>query len=403
MKRRWIASLALLFVLGCSPPADDGPDPDTGTSEEDSGTSPDPDMGGDDTGSEDTGDGGTPDMPIASTLPSFDELDDGINELFPGGETACARGQEYSFYVYKGDPTKLTVHYFGGGGCWNRATCQTDDVFNDDLTSLRAQIDAGERPGIFDMENPDNPVNGWTHVIVPYCTGDVHWGTNVKDYGGGTVVHHRGGTNGFAVKEWVLDNIVEPQKVFVQGCSAGSYGAIMWAPHFMEAYPEAEHYMLGDSGAGVITDSFFMESFPNWQAEPVFPDWISTLDPTMREVTDLTIVDLYTDIASEYPNATLAQFNTEFDETQTLFYSLMGGTGDATAWSAQMYDLTGQIDAAAPNYLNWVADGNFHCILPHDRFYTHETDGVRFSEWVGGMLNDEDVGDVACPDCVAPE
>jgi hypothetical protein len=167
----------------------------------------------------------------------------------------------------------------------------------------------------------------------------------------------------------------------------------------MEAYPNAEHYELGDSGAGVITDSFFMESFPNWNADPVFPAWIPALDPMTQDITNTTIVDLYTQIAATYPNATLAQFNTDLDETQTLFYDLMGGQGGAEAWSTQMYQLTGAIDEQAPNYLNWNAAGNFHCILPHDRFYTHETNGVRFVDWLDDMLNGEPVDDVACPDC----
>jgi hypothetical protein len=406
MKRIWIPLVALSLAFGCSPPDDDGMVVEDMGAEEDSGTNPRPDAGGeDDTGTGE--DGGTADAgddaSMTPALPSFDELDEGLNELFPGGDTSCARGQEYSFYVYKGDPTKLTIHYFGGGGCWNRATCQTDDVFTDGLAELREQIDAGEHPGIFDMENPDNPVNGWTHVIVPYCTGDVHWGTTVQDYGGGTVVHHRGGTNGFVIKKWILENMTAPEKVFVQGCSAGSYGALMWAPHFMEAYPNAEHFQLGDSGAGVITDSFFQESFPNWQAEPVFPSWIPSLDPMTQDITTKTIADLYTDIAATYPDATMAQFNTEFDETQTLFYNLMGGTGDAMGWSTQMYELTGAIDADSPNYLNWVAEGNFHCILPHDRFYTHETDGVLFRDWVDDMLNGEEVDDVTCAECSPPE
>jgi len=31
-------------------------------------------------------------------------------------------------------------------------------------------------PGIADHSNAANPVKEWTHIYVPYCTGDLHWG-----------------------------------------------------------------------------------------------------------------------------------------------------------------------------------------------------------------------------------
>ena len=38
-------------------------------------------------------------------------------------------------------------------------------------------LTAAYSPGIFDFTNAANPVKDWSGVYVPYCTGDVHFGT----------------------------------------------------------------------------------------------------------------------------------------------------------------------------------------------------------------------------------
>ena len=386
---------ALLVCCGCSSPAEPNNDePDAGTHGEDLG-SPAEDAGGEQPDVVPEPDVPEPDPVV---LPSFSELDEGWTEIFPGGETTCARGGLYSFLVHKGDPDRVAVHYVGGGGCWNKATCQTDDVFTDSLDKFRDTLDLdNDLEGLLDMKNPDNPIYGWTHVIAPYCTGDVHWGNNVADYGDGVIVFHRGAVNAQVVFDWMTREFEAPGKLFVTGCSAGSYGSIMWAAHFARAYPTTRLYQLGDSGAGVTTDSFFADSFANWNADAVFPAWIPALDPAQVDVAASRSSDLYAGIATQYPTQTFSQWNTKEDWNQKLFYSLMGG--DQDEWSAQMLALTNDISARAGNYYNWHAPGDPHCVLPYNDFYTHETDGVRLRDWVSSMLADEPIDHISCAEC----
>ena len=34
----------------------------------------------------------------------------------------------------------------------------------------------------YDKSHPDNPIKNWHHIVIPYCTGDIHWGNNDKLY-----------------------------------------------------------------------------------------------------------------------------------------------------------------------------------------------------------------------------
>ena len=92
----------------------------------------------------------------------------------------------------------------------------------------------------------------------------------------------------------------------------------------------SEMTVLGDSGAGIITDQWFADSFPNWNAEAALPSWFELPGGTVE---GLTIVDVYTEIAN-HPNARFAQYTTAFDSNQEFYFSAMGG--DEVNWSKQM-------------------------------------------------------------------
>ena len=92
-------------------------------------------------------------------------------------------------------------------------------------------------------------------------------------YGGlDQTIKHRGFVNFQVVLRWVEDNFSWPQKIFVTGSSAGSYGAIMAFPYIKEAFPWSKAYVLGDAGNGVTGGTFQTESIDNWDIQ--MPQWI---------------------------------------------------------------------------------------------------------------------------------
>jgi len=372
-------SFTLLFGTACGdddPMILDGNDPDASVQGD----------GGDRDGGD--GGGGSPTMP---------DLAETWTKIEPGGDTICARGEPFHFFVRGGTVNKLAIVFDGGGACWNAVTCGIGDALFAP-TADESLPDPGD--GISDKTDEENPFRDWYNVFIPYCTGDVHWGdaTTTYDPEGDApeiTIHHRGQVNTRAVLDWVYERFSKPDTIFVTGMSAGSYGSIGWAPHIMDHYPDSYVAQLGDCGAGVITDSFFTESFPSWNADAFLPEWFET------PIEEMALEDLYIEIANHYPNNFFGQINTHNDENQRLYYTAMGGKDED--WSPAMYEKIEAILDGAPNFRSYIAGGTQHVVLPYPEFYTYQVDGVRLRDWVADIAEGEPVDTVHCTECDEPE
>lgn len=335
------------------------------------------------------------------------DLTPGWNTIEPGGDTICSRGTPYRYFVRPGTVNKVVIEFRGGGACWDDLTCAfAKSLFNEEA-DVDPWVTSEDSPtGIYDHSNEDNPFKDWHHVYIPYCTGDIHWGDNEATYGSGEnafTIQHKGAVNVRAVLDWTYENVTAPEQVMVTGCSAGAYGSIMWSAHVRKHYEKSRVLQLADSGAGVITDTFFQDSFPSWKPESSYPTWMEGVDAA-----SLTrLPQVYEAIGSYYPDMTLSQYNTHYDEDQSFFFAAMGG-GDTYAWSDKMNENVDEILDEVPNFASYRAPGYLHCILPRDELYTVESGGVKLVDWINDMVEaptPESVKDVDCKagDCGGPE
>lgn len=319
----------------------------------------------------------------------------GWQQIKPAGDTLCARGGEFSFLVHQGDPQKILVSFAGGGACWDDLTCDSDKIYYDTVEKSFAQVE--KRSGIFDFNNANNPYKTWTHVFIPYCTGDVHMGSADTVYtrpdSTKFTIYHRGSMNAKAAIKWLKDNYQSAAEVNVDGCSAGSYASILWTPEIAEKYPQARISQFGDSGAGV-SDSLF---FPQWRLDLSLPSWVPGLNPSVIDWEKLTIVDIYKAIANHYPNATFSQFNHHQDRIQILYYAAMGGA--AVDWTPRMFKNMEDTNTLAPNFRYFVAPGKSHCSINNVSFYTTKVDGVSLNSWLSRKVQGQDVENVKCKEC----
>ena len=333
--------------------------------------------------------------------PRFEDLVPGqVNVIKPGGDTICARGGEYAFFVIPGVRDKVIIEFQGGGACWDQATCGfASDLFRESVNIEDHTKKLSEVAGWYDHRHPQHPMPEWTHVYLPYCTGDIHWGDSVKTYpaNNGTTytIHHKGAVNVRAALEWVYAQIPRPAKAFVTGCSAGGYGSIWWAPHVQNHYSKTTVYHFSDSAAGVITDDFFTRSFPSWNTEP---SWAQFLGP-FSQATSLS--NVYKMVTAYYPSNLFSQYNTVLDANQALYYIVMGGK-DAAEWSGKMKASIATIQGAAPNFRAYLAGGEQHCIIPAPNFYASEANGVKLTEWLSSIAADKPVDNVSCSECNGP-
>ena len=321
--------------------------------------------------------------------------------VVPAGDTICSDGSPYRFFVHRGDAAKLLIEYEGGGACWNGGTCESE-IYNKRITNdLVALQQTGALPGIYDRTNPANPLRDYTHVYVPYCTGDLHWGNSTATYasasGAPLAIQHKGAVNATSALNWAQANVPAPTQVAVFGCSAGGYGAALWSARIARAYPGARMVELADSAAGVAAEGFFGTLLASWGVRDAWPDFIPDLALDRIDPAAVSLPMLYSAIAGFYPTHSFSQFNTRADSVQTFFYVLSKGSitsTDATDWAARMVSNVETISTTNPNFRAYLAPGTEHCVINRPSFYTQTVGGRKLSDWVTTLLGGGDPGQV---------
>jgi hypothetical protein len=320
----------------------------------------------------------------------------------PGSDSA------YRFWARRGVENRLVVYFDGGGACWDDMTCSAPMFAREGGRSegfykaeLMPNDDPRQMSGIFDLNDPRNPVRDWSFVFVPYCTGDVHSGSNDATYhnldtGEPYTLHHRGSDNFRVVLEWIRANFDAPEQLLVTGSSAGAYGASTHYARIRDVFPGGRAVMLGDAGQGVTTSDFLERRNGNWRYQ--LP--ASVFGANAQLTADDDIVGM---LAAHYPNDRFAQYTTAHDRTQAGFYALMGTHDACAAWSEAMEQGLARRQSA-PNFRSYLAAGNSHTILRSDLFYTEQSGGGPFVEWFAALLDGGGEPSRACMHCaVSPE
>jgi hypothetical protein len=319
-----------------------------------------------------------------------------------------ARGTDpaYRFWFHQGTADGLVVFFDGGGACWDDITCAIPRLANDardDDGFYKAELVITDDPnrfsGIFDLNDARNPVRDWSFVYVPYCTGDVHSGSNTAHYkdpdtGEPYTIEHRGADNFRVILRWMRDHVAHPQQILVAGSSAGAYGASTHYARIREAYPRGRAMMLGDAGQGVMTQEFLDQRSRSWHFD--LPRGVLARNAAITEDTDLV-----GRLAARYPGDRFGQYTTAQDITQSSFYALMGAENACTAWTQRMTtDLLRR--QSAPNFRSYLAAGETHSILRTPRFYTEQSGGAPLAGWLGAMLSESGAGwqNRACQACM---
>lgn len=332
----------------------------------------------------------------SSTSDPILDMPAGWTEINPRGDARCAHDTEFAFWVRPGSVNKLLVYFQGGGGCWSYDTCQVGSSFYD------ASVGIGDSPngrgGILNLENPDNPFAKYHIVYVPSCTGDIYLGDNVQTYedsdGDSIDIYHRGFMNLSAALDWTFANVLDPESIFVTGCSAGSIGSIRATPHLINQYPDAQVAQLGDSLGFLFDQPSNADTI--YGIHHTLPEWIpafAEFDPNA-----FTMASFYNAVADFYPNVTFAQFNTERDSVQVRYHT--AGGESASSFAQAMADAISAIHAKSPNFRSFTAEGDVHCIMPRNDFYSRQVNGVLFRDWVADLAAGREVESVQCADCL---
>ncbi len=327
-------------------------------------------------------------------------LSEGWNEIAADGEAVCSDGSDYRFFVRPGDPEKLAIYFQGGGGCWDGATC--DPHIQPSYTMSIGDFHPSQRGGIFDFENPANPLADYSIVFAPYCTGDVHLGDHIATYEAPTVedheghsfeLHHRGHANADSVLAWTYDHFFAPTHVFVSGSSAGSIPSPYYAMLIAEQYEGSVVAQLGDGSGGYRrTGEFTPET--SWKALDVLG-----IQPEFAGMTsaDFNYEALYVAAAKRHPNLIFAAYDTAEDNVQKRFLELGGTPAEALQplLDANQADIRSEVD----NFRSFVAAGELHTILGRPELYSYRVGEIALVDWLADLAAGETVPDVHCGAC----
>ncbi|HSD21113.1 MAG TPA: pectin acetylesterase-family hydrolase [Anaeromyxobacter sp.] len=315
----------------------------------------------------------------------------------PFDDAVCGDGSPTGLAVNRGSGPDLLVFFDGGGACWDYATCAggaaVDDHYGPDTwdAELRDYVPSS----LTDRAHLPPTLAGATIVFVPYCTGDVHGGSNVKEYGNAllsTTWNHVGHANVLAVLARLGPTFPSPRKLVVAGSSAGGFGALVNYEAFRWYWPDAQGYLVDDSGPALVKDDV-----PGWLRDAFYNSWrlAEALDPICLDCrSDLSAA--FRELADLHPRDRIAFLSHARDPVMTAFtFSTTPG-----AFEAALRELEALVFAPTDNArVFYDSDGGLldaHMLLTPatpsgaaSYVASHEEGGISLSDWLERMVSDD--------------
>ncbi|MCB9548855.1 MAG: hypothetical protein H6706_23875 [Myxococcales bacterium] len=170
----------------------------------------------------------------------------------------CANGEPTGIGVNPapGGARRLLIYLIGGGACWDEASCYRDERAAFIAQGFTGADFPGDGLGRFWFFSRDGgPFADHHQAFVPYCTGDIHAGDRVAQYGG-RATHHVGARNIDAMAARLAATWPDLERVVLVGGSAGGYGALLTWHRVRAAFPGVRVDMVDDAGAPIPSPEF---------------------------------------------------------------------------------------------------------------------------------------------------
>lgn len=304
----------------------------------------------------------------------------------------CSDGSEFHYWVHEGDPGKVLFFLNGGGACFSAETCAKESA----TYTTNLEGDKGpEAGGIFDLKNDANPLADYSMVVVPYCTGDLHLGDAVHDYGKGVVVHHNGATNAATALAAAAALYPDAKQVVVAGSSAGSAGAPILGGAAHDVFPAADIAVIADASAAYPGTPEITTAIGSlWGIANAIPSWPETADEPVEK---WSLPGTFVMSSRHDPKLRFATYNAAYDEVQSAFSGMIGR--DPKQLEAYIDENNASIKAQGVDIRNWVAPGTDHTVLGSNDLYGEKIDGTKLIDWLTDFIAGKPTPDVHCKDC----
>lgn len=333
-------------------------------------------------------------------------------------QTGCSNAPgspaaDFSFFYREGNPRRLVIGFDGGGACWDGLTClgsvlNGSPVYATVVDETPAKLDG--LGGLFDAGNPQNPLADSLQVLIPYCTGDLHMGSNDHEYTLGDLTHtirHRGYDNVVAVLEWIHDyyrntSRAPLKQVFVTGASAGGYGAYF-------AYPEIHGLLsaatrkrvFSDSAVGIVNQDFYDRALTPGGAWGIWNNMPAELAGAFAAGPDRLPIAINQALGDHFPETRFGQYTRAFDSVQIFYLNIARNLNTPQLWTdpTQLFLTSlvwttraraGLVESAltTSNYRYYVGAGFDHTIIADDDVYVEDSaNGLSLIDWLDDMIN----------------
>ncbi len=301
---------------------------------------------------------------------------------FPGSQ--CAKGTPTGIGVNLTDRSdKVAIHFMGGGACWDELTCTIPTaVFLEGFPKEAFEAQSSLGDGMFSRD-ASNPFADHNLIFVPYCTGDVHAGSNPAGPGDNAFV----GYDNFGMYlQSIVAKFPKASQVVVTGSSAGGFGTLVNFARIADAFPEADVVLLDDSGPAMAPEYLT----PAFQKMTMQDAWSmdENLPAACPEVTVGTVHEIYGCLSKQYPGSRMGLVATLRDNVILSFYK-MGNAGlDSAGLEEGTNHIADTLMTGLPNWRVFFLSGSGHTVLMND-LTTPVISGVVLADWIRALLENE--------------
>jgi hypothetical protein len=330
-----------------------------------------------------------------SGLPPFEANGKPIDALdkqwtwVPFPDSSCRDGSNAGVAVnFNGARDDLMIFLEGGGACFEGLSC----LANPATAQQKPRADVG----IFDRTNTANPLRDFNFVYVPYCTGDVHAGTNANAAVPGVLGTQKfvGRLNMEAYLKRVVPTFKNAKRVVLTGISAGGFGAASNAVLVQRAFPDVKVTLIDDSGppmsSKVVASCLQKQWRELWGLDKSILADCGSDCPKQDDF----LFDYALHLAKTYSDRSAGLIETAQDGVISGFFGagLNNCTGIVLVTPVPGADFQKGLlefrDAmkAYPNFGTWYPEGTQHTWLSNDTYYTGTIGNQKLTSWIADIL-----------------
>jgi hypothetical protein len=272
----------------------------------------------------------------------------------PTDGTICRNKSATGFAVnLNAASDKVLIYMEGGGACFNGLTCVQNPT---EWAATDANAAKAGSAFVLDRTKPGNPFKDWNMIYIPYCTGDVHTGTNMAGYQGQPQM-------GYSNYLKYLGRIVATLKgkslsqVVLSGISAGGFGVAWNWMTTQDAFPGVPVSALDDSGppfgSDLMPPCFQQKTAALW-------GWSGSIHPACGAACDVAAGNVVAPLMEASMRRQTTRFGLlSYDEDGTIKTFLSFGQNNCANWELGVALANGAYPAGLADIrTRWMSNSN---------------------------------------------